>query len=143
MIYLGVQFNTVKFSASLSSNILEKYNAEIDSILSWEFCMLKDMQSIIGCLQWATNVVAPDKPFIMRLIDATCYYKGLFSKVRITDGRRADLNTWKVFFEEYSGKMLFMFPKTVPSSSLHFYSDASNLAFFYPQFSCGLLLRFV
>ena len=30
---------------------------------------LKNMQSVIGCLQYATNVVLPGKAFVRRLID--------------------------------------------------------------------------
>ena len=64
---------------------------------------LREIQSIIGLLNFACQVVVPGRPFCRRLIDATCKVKKSWHKVRISVSMKKDLQVWLNFLDRYNG----------------------------------------
>ena len=64
---------------------------------------LREIQSIIGLLNFACQVVAPGRPFCRRLIDVTCKVKKSWHKVRISVGMKKDLQVWLNLLDSYNG----------------------------------------
>ena len=89
---------------------------------------LKNMQSLIGCLQFATNVILPGKAFVRRLIDTTIGIEKPFHYVTISSEAKADIRMWYHFMKYHNGKTLFLSPIAESSISLNMYSDASKAA---------------
>ena len=65
---------------------------------------LRDMQSLIGSLNFACRAIRPGRPFCRRLMDAT---KGKASMkhhyLRVTKGIRDDIKSWLRFMSEHNG----------------------------------------
>ena len=64
---------------------------------------MREIQSIIGLLNFACEVVVPGRAFCRRLIDATCKDKKSWHKVRISVGMKKDLQVWLNFLDSYNG----------------------------------------
>ena len=58
---------------------------------------LKDMQSLLGLLNFACKVVVPGHTFCRRIINSTIGVKKPFNKIRVKKQMRADLQIWLQF----------------------------------------------
>ena len=99
--------------------------AEIHTLLNSAHYTLKQLQHVIGMLQWANTVVTPGRPFLRHLIDATKGLQCPFARITITKWMRADLQMWLKFLATYNGKTFFIMSKQIHSPDFHLYMDAS------------------
>ncbi len=90
---------------------------------------MKDLQSVIGKLQFSTTVVRSGKAFLRRLIDLTCHVTKPDYKIRITRSVREDLEVWLTFLKNYNGRTILYEVAIVESNSINLYSDASKKGF--------------
>jgi hypothetical protein len=128
IIFLGIELCSVNMRACLPSDKLEKYRKTLDSLLNIRKTTLQNMQSAIGCLQFATSVVIPGRAFVRRLINTTLGIKKPFHYVTINSEARNDLKMWQLFLTFYNGKTFFLSKCIEDSISLHLYTDASKQA---------------
>lgn len=87
---------------------------------------LRDLQSLIGLLNFATQVVVPGRTFLRRLIDLTIGVKKPFYMIRLNNDARADLAAWYEFMNDFNGKSLFLSDDWVSSDTISLYSDAAS-----------------
>ena len=64
---------------------------------------LKQLQSLIGLLNFACKVISPGRAFCRRLINATIGVDKSYLKIRVTKSIKADLNVWLQFLRSYNG----------------------------------------
>ena len=69
--FLGIEFDTVGMTMRLPQDKLTELQRRIHETLHTSKTTLRDLQSIIGLLNFASQVVASGRAFIRRLIDAT------------------------------------------------------------------------
>ena len=128
LVFLGIHLSTINMMAKLPDDKLQCYNEKLENLLHVRTVKLSTMQSVIGCLQFATNVVLPGKAFVRRLIDTVIGISKPFHYVTITPEARADIRMWHLFFKFHNGKTLFLSTKKENSLTLNMYSDASKMA---------------
>lgn len=68
---------------------------------------LKELQSLIGSLNFACQVVTPGRAFLRRLIDLTCHVSDPFEEIDFTSEERADIKAWQLFIDNFNGKSIF------------------------------------
>lgn len=90
---------------------------------------LLEVQSLIGLLNFACNVVHPGRTFLRRLTDLTIGLSKPYHHTKLNLEARADLKDWQIFLDNFSGKALFVFNITHTLSFLHFVTDANNAGF--------------
>ena len=128
LVFLGIHLSTINMMAKLPDDKLQCYNEKLENLLHVRTVKLSTMQSVIGCLQFATNVVLPGKAFVRRLLDTVIGISKPFHYVTITAEARADIRMWHLFFKFHNGKTLFLSTKKENSLTLNMYSDASKMA---------------
>jgi hypothetical protein len=64
---------------------------------------LRDLQSLLGLLNFACQVVAPGRAFSRRLINATCKVAKPHHRIRVSQEMREDLKVWLSFLSDYNG----------------------------------------
>ena len=75
----------------------------IVSILTKKKTNLRTVQSLLGLLNFACNVV-PGRPFLRRLIDKTCGIQKPYFKVTLNKDTKRDLQVWLEFLNRYNGQ---------------------------------------
>ena len=69
--FLGVLLNSEKMTACLPANKLTGTNQTLFEWLSKKSCILHELQSLIGTLQFACRVVVPGRAFLQRMTNLT------------------------------------------------------------------------
>lgn len=101
--YLGIEFNTTVMSMKLPQDKLSLLLATIQTAIQHQKVTLKFLQSLIGLLNFACQVVAPGRAFCRRLIDATMGIKKQHHRIRVTAEMKHDLQVWQQFLANYNG----------------------------------------
>ena len=119
--------SSLEMMAQLPVDKLRRYSSIISDASKSRKVKLCEMQSIIGCLQFATSVIVPGKAFIRRLIDRTIGVSVPFSYVTLNEEAKKDLDMWKKFLQFRNGKAIFI-SQTLISGDIQLFTDASKLA---------------
>ncbi len=90
---------------------------------------LKELQSLIGSLNFLCKAIAPGRPFVRRLSFLTRGLTQPWQHVRLNKGVKDDLHMWLTFLEKYNGVTFFRDIQWSDTSQLGLYSDASMWGF--------------
>ena len=82
----------------------------------------RDLQSLVGKLNFAARVVFGGRTFLRRMIDTVNHMQRPHHHVRINAPLRADLEWWKEFLGVFNGKTFFVDSEPVPTEE--FSTDA-------------------
>ena len=133
----GIDLDTVKMEARLPSDKL----AELDSLLQLNMhrkkIKFRDLQSLLGHLNFACKVIKPGRCFLRRLYDLTCGCHKPDHFIKLNKASRADLQVWASFIHQYNGCTIVTDDRFISSNTLHLYSDAAQskgFACMYQQF---------
>ena len=95
---------TLAFEACLPHDKIEKCLESISNLLKHKKAFLREIQSIVGLLNFACSVITPGRPFLSLLIDLTIGVCSPYHKIRLTKEVKADLAVWQSFLAEFNGK---------------------------------------
>ena len=96
---------------------------------------LKDLQSIIGLLNFACSVIIPGRVFLRRLINLTMGIKKPYHFIRVNTEVKKDLRIWQTSLDSFKGKSFFLEKGWSSSYSLFFfYTDAAQSKGYGPIF---------
>ena len=128
IIFLGIQINSTKMIAQLPEDKLHNYKLAVEKFYDRKKFSLKEFQSMIGKLQFATCVIPVGRCFLRRLYNATIC-KSQRSFLRMNCDIQQDLKMWMQFLREYNGRTIIEEKRTISSTQLCFYSDSSITGF--------------
>ena len=127
--FLGIELDSIQMESRLPLDKVDKIKLLLNTFLERQKVTLKEMQSLIGTLNFACRVVSPGRPFLRRLIDLTRGLQKPHHHLRLTQAAKADLSAWKVFIDSFNGTYMFSSMIWENSEQLHFYTDASGVGF--------------
>ena len=105
--FLGLLLDSENMMVSIPMSKIKEIVIKLNLMLHKDRCTLKDMQSLIGMLNFACRAILPGRPFCRRLINATCGLTKAHHHLRINKGMKNDLLMWKLFFEQFNGIHVF------------------------------------
>lgn len=124
--FAGITLDTVLMEARLPEDKLDKCRAQLVDFCSRKSVTLKELQSLIGLLNFACCVVVPGRAFLRRLIDLTKGIRKLTHHVRLTKECKHDLTVWRDFLSMYNGKSFFLGSRWATSKTLNLFTDAAG-----------------
>ena len=122
----GIEVDTVSMQARLPQDKLAKAKELLQCFRTKRRVKLKELQSLLGFLNFACRVVAPGRPFLRRLINLTIGVKEPHHHVALNAQAKADIDAWLTFLSAYNGISLFLEPNLLDSEHLKLYSDAAG-----------------
>lgn len=126
MEFLGITLDSVKLEARLPADKLSKCQHLIQSFLGRSKCSLRELQSLIGLLNFACSVVTPGRPFLRRLINLTIGVEQPHYRIRLTQEVKADLLMWLSFLKHFNGCNFFIHDSFVSNDTLNLHTDAAS-----------------
>ena len=124
--FLGISLDSVRMIAYLPPVKLGQARSLLENWQKRSSCKLKELQSLIGVLQFACRVIAPGRTFLRRMIALTCGVKQPYHFVRLNSGFYKDFAMWKLFLKHWNGISLFLEPEQTLSPTLQLYTDAAG-----------------
>ena len=124
--FAGIELDTVRGEARLPQVKLIRYRILIENIKSRKQVTLRELQSMIGCLNHCCYIIPAGRPFLRRLIDLTKGIPFAHHRIRLNKGARADLATWASFLQNFNGKALFQDSEWFLAADFHLYTDAAQ-----------------
>ena len=67
----GIILDSVRMEARLPNDKVERIQTSLDNFKSRKSCTLRELQVLIGTLNFACRVVPPGRPFLQRMIELT------------------------------------------------------------------------
>ena len=124
--FLGLEVDTIAMEIRLPEDKLNALKACVkDTILKkGKKISLRELQSLIGKLNFACRAIAPGRAFLRRLIDATIGIRCPHHRIRVSNAMVADLQVWQLFLENFNGVQMMVDLWT--SNPLDLYTDASG-----------------
>ncbi|XP_077778992.1 uncharacterized protein LOC144326320 [Podarcis muralis] len=107
MTYLGIELDTMAQTSRLPSEKLVAVKELISQILPLRKITLKQIQSLLGHLNFACRVVSPGRPFCGRLVKLSAGLRSPHHRVRLSKAVKADLQVWLQFLDGYNGISLW------------------------------------
>ena len=124
--FLGITLDTVKQEARLPMDKVEKCRLEIESLLSRKRAKLRELQSVLGLLNFACSVILPGRAFLRRMHDLTIGIRKPYHYVSLSKETKEDLRLWRHFLHNFNGKSFFHSKNVLSSDRLLFQTDASG-----------------
>ena len=122
----GIEVDTVCMQARLPQDKLDRAKEMLQYFHSKRRITLKELQSLLGFLNFACRVIAPGRPFLRRLINLTIGVKEQHHHISLNAQAKADIKAWLIFLSSFNGISLFLEPNLSDSDHLKLYSDASG-----------------
>ncbi|XP_064625914.1 uncharacterized protein LOC135486748 [Lineus longissimus] len=124
--FVGIELDSRNMEARLPPDKIQKCTRLLDQFLGMEKATLRELQSLIGLLNFAVCVVPPGRPFLRRLINLTIGLKHHSHRRRITKEVKMDLSMWLEFLSGFNGRCFFLSDRFYSSDTLHLFSDSST-----------------
>ena len=105
--FAGITLDSVRMEARLPDEKLQKCRNLLIDFLSRRSVCLKELQSLIGLLNFTCLVVVPGRAFLRRLIDLTKGVSKPHYRIRISRGAKLDLDMWLKFLRDFNGRSFF------------------------------------
>lgn len=126
MTFLGIELDSVAMEARLPPEKIKKIQDLLLIFKRKKKATLKELQSLIGLLNFACCVVLPGRTFLRRLIDLTRGVTKPFYHISLNKESRLDLEAWFQFITHFNGKNMFLDQIWQTSSKLNLFTDAAG-----------------
>ena len=124
--FLGIELDTLNMEARLPQDKLFNYTHEVSNALQLSKITLRELQSIIGKLQFATRVIPSGRAFLRRLHNLTIGIQKPYFYIRLTRSAKLDLSIWLSFLNSFNGITIISKRLNLSQNRPTFCSDSSK-----------------
>ena len=121
----GITIDTIKMEASLPEDKVSTLRTLLNSSKRRKKMKLRDIQSLLGHLNFACKVIRPGRCFLRRLYDLICGKTKQNRYIKFNSEVRADLSLWSDFIEVFNGTTLLSETKYISNNALNLHTDAA------------------
>ena len=123
--FLGMEIDSVARIIRLPDDKLTRLRSLLTDWSGRKALTKRELLSLIGHLQHASQAVHQGRSFLRRLINLSTVVKKLDGYVRLNISARSDIMWWRLFAEQCNGSsMLYAYRRANPQ--VHVFSDASG-----------------
>ena len=108
---------------------VQKCRELIQSMLRRTSTNLRNLQSLIGLLNFSCKVVIPARAFLRHLINLTAGVSRPFYHISLNQSAKADLQAWECFLQNFNGRALFLPDQWETSRAVRLFTNASGLGY--------------
>lgn len=126
LVIYGIEVDSVAMVTRLPDDKVKKIVKVLQMFRLKKKVSLRELQSLLGLLNFATSCVVPGRTFLRRLYDLTIGISYPHYKVRLNKGVRADLSMWLSFMQSFNGKCMFLQDNWSNSETINLFTDAAS-----------------
>jgi len=145
LVVLGIELDSINQIARLPHDKLSKLLQLIRTWVTRQWCLRRELESLIGHLHHAAKVVWPGRAFLRRMIGLLCCFRHGNHPIRLNVEFHLDLKWWLQFLESWNGVSFWLYPGMTAAASMEVTSDAAGAlgygAFFNQEWFNGLWFK--
>jgi hypothetical protein len=122
MTFLGIELDTIAMEVRLPLDNDLKIKNSLSEMRVRRKVTLRELQLLIGLLNFACCVVQPGRTFLRRLIDRTKGIQQPHFHNRLNKDSRLDIAAWLLFIEHFNGKTMLLKQIWISANKLHSYT---------------------
>ena len=122
--YLGIILDTVNMQTRLAEEKGVRITGFIQTILYKRSCTRKELEQLLGYLNFASRVKLPGRAFVTYLYRLMSYAKEAYHYVHLNKECKADLQMWLEFLTHWNGINLFYENELTNASNISLHTDA-------------------
>ena len=103
--FMGIILDSVRMEARLPYDKVGRIQTSLEFRKS---CTLRELQALIGTLNFACRVVPPGRPFLQHMIELTRKVSQPHHHIKLSSGFFKDLDMWQEFVSGWSGASFFL-----------------------------------
>ena len=126
MAFVGFALDSLRMETSLPSEKLSKARNLLIEFITRESCKLRELQSLLGFLNFCYSVITSGRAFLRRLTDLTIGVQKPYYHIRLTKAVKDDLRLWLSFIDNFNGKCMFINERFLNSDTLQLYTDSAK-----------------
>ena len=124
--FAGITLDSVRQEARVPEDKLQKCRLLLESFYKRRKVTLRELQSLLGLLNFTCSVVVPGRPFLRRMIDLTVGVRRAHHRIRLSKGTKHDIAVWLNFLSTFNGLSFFYLDICKTSSFIELYTDAAG-----------------
>lgn len=136
LIYLGLEINTIEMTVKIPFEKLTKLKDSLFLLLNKKKCTSKELQSVVGLLNFCTSAIPPARAFNRRLYDAMCGLTKHFHKIRINNEMKEDIRMWLLFLDLFNGVSSYDLYRWIHDHDIQLFTDSAGGA----RYGCSAIL---
>ena len=120
LIFMGIEMDTVAMEARLPEEKLVRCRALLKKFQQKKSITARQLQSLLGLLNFACTVVVPGRAFLRRMFQLLWGMKRWvpYFRLRLSRGAKHDMRTWETFLSNYNGISVFLPNEAIPEQQL-------------------------
>lgn len=126
IVFLGLEIDSVLMQVRIPQEKITEVVTKIKHVLSVHKTTLRDMQSLIGSLNFCCRAIILGRPFCHPLINSICGLTKPHHHLRVKKGMKLDLQMWLKFFENFNGISVFHDRFWVSNVDEELYTDSAG-----------------
>ena len=124
--FAGITLDSVRQGARLPEDKLLKCRAMLQNFQARRSVRLKELQSLIGFLNFTCLVVVPGRTFLRRMIDLIKGVSERHHYIRLSRAAKLDIMLWLRFLDDFNGRSFFLSDVWETPQSLQLYTDVAG-----------------
>lgn len=124
--FLGLEIDAAAHRVKVPTDKCKGLIAQLTHALAQPKLSLRQLQSLIGGLNFVCKAVSPGRAFLRRLIDLTRGVTRPHYKVRISAGAKEDIRAWISFLQHFNGSVMFLESELRDNEYFQFYTDSAG-----------------
>jgi len=92
--FMGIILDTIRMETRLLADKVERIQASLALFQTKKTCTLKELQSLIGTLNFACKVILPGRPFLQRMMELTRKVSKPHHHIKLSNVFFKDLTMW-------------------------------------------------
>ena len=133
LIFLGIEIDTTMMVIKIPNEKVEKLKALLQTLILKKSMKLKEMQSLVGSLNFFGKAVPNARAFNRRFYDATCGITKPHHHIKLTNEIKEDMKMWLEFLENFNGVRILHEQEWLANDVIDMYTDSSG----NPNLGCG------
>ncbi|XP_065189426.1 uncharacterized protein LOC135820050 [Sycon ciliatum] len=124
--FLGIELDSVQKVARLPQDKVDDIRSRLLAFRQRQSCRLRELEQLLGKLNFASRVITPGRTFMRRLYDATRNVSKPYHRIRLSPECHLDLLWWSYLLDGWNGKSFFLDLQETLASDILIETDASG-----------------
>ena len=124
--FLSITLDTARLKCCLQDDKKQDLLQLLIAMANRERCTLKELQHLLGKLNFASRTIAPGKTFTLRLYDATRHVTRPYHHVQLSAACRLNMLCLKELQCSWNGRSYFLEPECTPTVDLSVQNNAAG-----------------